>query len=405
MAAFRYEAVDPGGNSASGVIESDSARQARATLRGRGLLPVAVEPLSGTEVRRTLAAASRPTGLSRFQLALLTRQFATLLSAGLTVEQGLVALAEQCPTPAERERLAAVRSEVLAGHGLAAAFTMAGFPELYCALVAAGERSGRLEAVMAKLADYLERREDAHARILQALIYPAVVALVAAAVITALLSYVVPQLVSVFETTRQTLPWPTRALIATSSFTRASWWLWLCLLAVAVAGYFWMRRYRGVRERIQGFLLRLPLIGPLLLLGDTARFASSMSILTGSGVPILSALEAATGTLNALPLRRAVAQATVAVGEGVALSQALKAAGRFPPLLVHLIANGEATGGLDRALDAAARAAEAELNGRTGIAMALIEPALIVALGLFVLGIVIAVLLPVVEINQLLGPR
>jgi type II secretory pathway component PulF len=161
VAAFRFEALDGGGKTASGVIESDSPRQARATLRGRGLLPIAIEPISGPEIRRSWSARARAAGLSRFQLALLTRQFATLLGAGLTVEQALIALTEQCPTPAERERLAAVRSEVLSGHALATAFTAAGFPELYCALIAAGERSGKLDAVMAKLADYLERREDA----------------------------------------------------------------------------------------------------------------------------------------------------------------------------------------------------------------------------------------------------
>jgi len=405
MTAYRYEALNTEGDVASGVIESDSPRQARATLRGRGLLPTAVEPLTATDLRTSLKARPRSSGLSPFELALLTRQFATLLAAGLTVDGALIALAEQSPTTTERERIAAVRSEVLAGHGLSAAFTQAGFPQLYCALIAAGERSGRLEAVMARLADYLERRQDARARVLQALIYPAVVALVAAAVVAALLGYVVPQLVAVFESTRQSLPWPTRALIAASGFVRSTWWLALILAALGVAGYAWIKRVRSVRERMQSWALRLPLLGPMMLLGDTARFASALSILSGSGVPILSALETAGGTINALPLRRAIATAAGAVGEGVALSQALKQTGRFPPLLVHLVANGEASGGLDKALDAAARAAESELNGRTNLAMALIEPALIVLLGLFVLAVVIAVLLPVVEINQLLGPR
>jgi general secretion pathway protein F len=405
VAAYRYEALNADGAPASGVIESDSARQARALLRGRGLLPVAVEPLTGAELKRSFSLERRRAGFSRFQLALLTRQFATLLAAGLTVERALVALGEQAQSLDERSRLAAVRSEVLAGHGLAAAFSQAGFPEIYCALVAAGERSGRLEAVMARLADYLERREDAKARVLQALIYPAVVALVAGAVVAALLGYVVPQLVAVFEATRQSLPWPTRALIAASSFIRASWWLWLALAVAAAGAALWIRQDRGMLERVQRVLLRVPLAGSMLRLGDTARFASALSILTGSGVPILTALEAAAGTLNALPLRRAVESAAVQVGEGVPLSRALKASARFPPLLVHLVASGEATGGLDQALDAAARAADAELGGRTAVAMALIEPALIVVLGLFVLAVVIAVLLPVVEINQLLAPR
>ena len=403
MPAFRYEALNAAGKTASGLIESDSERQARAQLRDRGLLPIALEPLPAGESSPTRAV--RRIGLSRFQLALLTRQFATLLGAGLTIEQALVALAEQSPTAAERERMAAVRSQVLAGHGLAAALASSGFPDLYCALAAAGERSGRLEAVMAKLADYLERREDARGRLLSALIYPAVVALVAGAVVAALLGYVVPQLVVVFESARQTLPLPTRVLIGASGFLRSSWWLWLVLGIGFAAAAFWVRRHDAARESVQSLALRLPLIGPLLLLSDTARFASSLSILSGGGVSILAALEAAAGTLRALPLRRAVREACAAVGEGVSLSHALRASGRFPPLLAHLIANGETTGSMEQALDAAARAAESELNGRTQIAMALIEPALIVALGLFVLGIVIAVLLPVIEVNQLLGGR
>lgn len=405
MTAFRYEAVKADGDAVSGVIESDSARQARAELRNRGLLPVAVDPLTETDVKRALAVAPRRKSLGRYALALLTRQFATLLAAGLTVEHALGALAEQSATSAERELLAAVRSEVLAGHSLSGAFASCGFAPLYCALVAAGERSGRLETVMAKLADYLERRQDTRARVLQALIYPAVVALVALAVVAALLGYVVPQLIAVFESTRQALPWPTRALIGVSSFVRATWWAWIVFGVVALAAYAWVRRVPVLDARLQALLLRLPLAGNMLLLSDTARFASALSILSASGVPILAALEAAQATIGSAPLRRAIGDAAQAVGEGAPLSAALKATDRFPPLLIHLIANGEATGGLDKALDSAARAAESELNGRTGVAMALIEPALIVGLGLFVLAVVIAVLLPVIEINQLLAPR
>ena len=405
MTAFRYDALDAMGRKASGLIESNSERQARASLRGEGLLPIALEPLQPAEARHAHAQGAKSIRMSGFEIALLTRQFATLLGAGLTVEQALIVLAEQCATPAERERLATVRSQVVAGHGLTTAFAAAGFPQVYCSLVAAGEHSGRLDTVMLKLAEYLERRQDTRARILQALIYPAVVALVAGAVVAALIGYVVPQLAAVFETARQVLPWPTRALIAISGFVRGSWWIWACLSGVAVVAFLWVRQSAPAYERLQGYALRLPLFGPLLLLNDTSRFASSMAILSGGGVPILSALAAAAKTLDALPLRRAIQQACVAVADGAALSQALRSSGRFPPLLTHLIANGEATGSMEQALEAAARAAESELNGRTAILMALIEPALIVAMGMVVLAIVIAVLLPVIEVNQLLVPR
>jgi general secretion pathway protein F len=405
VTAFRYDAVSADGGSVSGVIESDSARQARAQLRDRGLLPITVDPVSDADLTRGKAIATRRTVFGPYQLALITRQFATMLDAGLTVEHALTAVADQCATRAERETLAAVRSDVLAGMSLSAAFGNAGFAPLYCALIAAGERSGRLTTVIGKLADYLERRHDTRSRVLHALIYPAVVAMVAMAVVAALLGYVVPQLIAVFESTRQVLPWPTRALIAVSNFVRTTWWLWLAGIATLVAGYAWARRVPGLHERVQALALRLPLVGNMLLLADSARFASALSILSASAVPILAALEAAQATLVSIPLRRAVATAAQAVGEGVPLSAALKAAGRFPPLIIHLIANGEATGSLDKALDAATRAAESELNGRTNVAMALIEPALIVTLGLFVLAVVIAVLLPVIEINQLLAPR
>lgn len=402
MPAYRYEALQADGRVAEGVVESDSPRQARAALRERGLLPVQVElVVSGAEAagRRTRV----PRKLARLPLALLTSQFATLLTAGLAAEQAIGALMEQS-APAERERLAAVRADLLAGHSLSASFAAAGFPELYCALVAAGERSGRLDVVMARLAQYLQRRDESRGRALQALVYPAIVALVALAVVAALLGYVVPQLVAVFESARQTLPWPTRALLAASAFVRSTAWLWGLGIVVGVALFAAARRSERWWERVQRGLLRLPVAGRMLLLADTARFASALSILSGAGVPILSALEAASRTVAALPLRRALAGVAAQVGEGASLAAALRATGSFPPLLVHLVANGEATGRLDLALDSAAHAMESELSARSAIALALLEPALIVGLGLFVLAVVLAVLLPVIEINQLLAP-
>lgn len=405
MTVFRYEAVDAAGKSASGVLESDSARQARTALRDRGLLPVSVEPMAASAPATDIPAFMSRSGPDGFQLTLVTRQFSTLLSAGLTVEYALAALIEQSASVRERETLAVVRSEVLAGRGLAPAFATAGFPGIYCGLVGAGERSGRLAAVMEKLAGYLERRQDTRARLMQALIYPAIVGLVAFAVVVALLVYVVPQLVSVFESSRTALPWPTRVLIGVSSLLRATWWLWLATGVIGAAAMTWIMRKPPLRERVHAVLLRLPLIGHMLGLADTARFSAALAILTGGGVPILAALESSASTVRMAPLRTAIDVAAVAVRDGVSLSKALQATGKFPPLLIHLVANGELTGGIEPALDAAARASEMELNARTGIAMALIEPALIVVMGLAVLAVVLAVLMPVIEINQLLGKR
>jgi general secretion pathway protein F len=405
MAVFRYEAIDAAGKAASGVIESDSAQQARGALRNRGLLPVAVESTASIAPAKDARVSVLRQGLGSFQLVLITRQFSTLLSAGLTVEHTLAALIEQSASESERETLASVRSEVLAGRGLAPAFSMAGFPEIYCGLVGAGERSGRLAAVMEKLADYLERRQDTRARLMQALIYPAVVGLIAVAVVVALLVYVVPQLVTVFESARTTLPWPTRALIGVSALVRATWWVFIVLGALVAATISWAMRKPAYRARAHALMLRLPLIGNMLRLADSARFSAALAILTGGGVPILAALESSASTVKMVPLRRAIDVASAAVQEGVSLSKALLATNEFPPLLIHLIANGELTGGIETALDAAARASELELNARTGVAMALIEPALIVIMGLAVLAIVLAVLMPVIEINQLLGTR
>jgi len=408
MPAYRYEALEADGKIAAGVVESDSPRQARDALRSRGLLPVQVEAIaaqagSDASSARNLPKLPRIPKLGRLALVLMTSQFSTLITAGLTAEQAIAALMEQSG-PAERERLAAVRSDVLAGHSLASAFSSAGFPELYCALLAAGERSGRLDVVMARLAQYLQRRDESRTRALHALIYPVVVALVALAVVAALLGYVVPQLVAVFESARQVLPWPTRALLAASSFVRSTAWLWLAAVVMGMTAFGIARRSAPVWERVQRFMLRMPIVGRMMRLADTARFASSLAILSGAGVPILSALEAASRTVVALPLRRALVTVSAQVGEGAALSSALRATASFPPLLVHLVANGEATGALDGALDSAANAVESELAARSAVAVALLEPALIVGLGLFVLAVVLAVLLPVIEINQLLAP-
>ena len=413
MPAFRYEAIDAEGAIAKGVIDADSTRHGRDVLRTRGLLPVLVEPLVASTTEPQAADGkshsshllSRRGGLNNFQLALMTRQFATLLNAGLTVEHALAALTEQGDSTREREALAAVRSDVMSGQSLTQALTDAGFPDVYCGLAGAGERSGQLATVMEKLAGYLERRQDTQARLMQALIYPTIVGLVAMAVVAALLIYVVPQLVSVFESARAALPWPTRALIATSGFLRATWWLWLLAAVMVVVMLAWAMRRPVLRERIHAVLLRLPVLGAMLRLADTARFSAALAILSGGGVPILPALQASAFTLRMDPLREAVDAAAVAVREGAPLSKALRVSGAFPPLLTHLIASGELTGSIAPGLDAAARASEMELNARTGMAMALIEPALIVAMGLVVLAVVLAVLMPVIDINQLLGKR
>jgi len=403
MAGFRYEALDDSGKVQRGVLEVDSPRHARKVLRDRGLWTLSVDPLAGAKGAprgRRLRGA-----LPASDLALLLRQFATLLDAGLTLEASLDALIEQADTQAQRELLAGVRAEVLAGQSLSRAMERypRAFPELYRSSVAAGEQSGRLAEVLARLADFAEAREALRSRITLAFLYPALVTLVAVAVVAALLAYVVPQVVAVFQNTHQTLPWLTRALIATSDLARA--WGVYALAGFLVLGWLGWRvlRVPSARFRAQSFLLSLPLAGPLIRAAAATRVASTLSILIGSGVPLLGALQAAAGSAGNLPMRRAVEETARAVREGASLSGSMAQTRRFPPLMVHLAASGESSGRLGAMLERAASAQRIQLEHRLSVLVAFLEPALIVAMGAIVLAIVLAILMPIVELNQLVG--
>ena len=363
MAAFRYEAYDAAGRLSKGVLEADTARQLRARLREQGLLVAVVETLSEAAQASGGSHAHWRRRLSGAQLSLITRQFATLLAAGLPVEQTLNALIEQADTDYQRQLLAGVRSEVLAGHPLARALQKYPrvFPDLYVTLVAAGEQSGRLGEVMERLADYTESHQALRQKVGLAFIYPAIVTLVAGAVVLGLLTYVVPQVVSVFQNTNQTLPWLTRALIGLSDFLRASGWLWLIGMVAAIwAGLRALSR-PGPRLRFHRWLLRLPLVGTMVRGVNSAQLASTLGILVGSGVPLLEALQAGAGVVTNLPMRQAVEEATRRVREGGSLSRALATGKLFPPMLVHMIASGEASGRLVHMLERAAEQQRREM--------------------------------------------
>ena len=403
MVAFRYEAYDAAGRLHKGVLEADTARQLRARLRERGWLAAEVASVSDASMGHGGSRWHWRRGLSGTQLCLVTRQFATLLAAGLPVEQTLNALIEQADTDYQRQVLAGVRAEVLAGHSLARALQKYPrvFPELYATLVAAGEQSGRLGEVMERLADYTESHQALRQKVGLAFVYPAIVTLVAGAVVLGLLTYVVPQVVNVFQNTQQTLPWLTRALIGVSDFLRASWWLWLAATGAAV----WAARRALARPqprlRFHRWLLRLPLAGALVRGVNSAQLASTLAILVGSGVPLLAALQAGAGVVNNLPMRQAVEEAARKVREGGSLSRALAAAKLFPPMLVHMIASGEASGRLAHMLERAAAQQSQEMENRVMGLTSLLEPLLIVAMGAVVLVIVLAILLPIFEMNQL----
>lgn len=398
MTAFRYEALDATGREVTGVLQADTARQARALLRTQGLLPSAVDVVS-------VQAAQRPWGqrIPAAELSLLTQQLATLLESGLTVEQSLAALIEQSTVPVVRETLAGVKAEVMAGLSLAAALDSypRSFPDFYRALVRGGEDSGALPRVLQHLADYLDARQALQQKTTLALLYPALVSVVAILIVTGLLAYVVPQVVQVFEQSRQTLPLLTRALIASSHFLNIAW-PWLAALLILV----WMGvrlalRNHGTRQYWHSVLLHLPLLGPLNRGINTARFASTLAILVGGGVPLLAALDSANRVMGNLVLRNAVEQAMARVREGATLARALAASGAFPPLLIHLIASGETSGRLEAMLERAAKLETQSLERRLAVFLTVLEPAMILVMGGIVLLIVLAILLPVIEINQL----
>lgn len=399
MTAFRYRALDAASRETIGIIEADTGRAARGLLRERALFPLEVSGVDRDDHpfrhRRRLGGE---------ELALLTRQWSTLLASGLTVERALAALAEQTACETQRQLLAAVRSEILVGHSLRAALDCfpRDFPAIYRASVAAGEESGGLAIVMEQLADYLEHGRQLRQKTLQALLYPLIVTSVAVLVMVGLMTYVVPQVVAVFQQGKQALPWLTRTLIVASDLMR-DWGgpMLLALIMGAFASHHALRR-EWVRRAWHVRLLRTPLLGRYLRGLEAARFASTLAILASSGVPLMAALEAGRQVLALLPLREAVASAANRVREGQPLSRALAATGQFPPLLGHMIASGESTGRLGDMLERAARVHRQEVENRIATLTTILEPLLLLGMGGLVLLIVLAVMQPIIEINTLM---
>ncbi|VXC16540.1 type II secretion system inner membrane protein GspF [Massilia sp. 9I] len=404
MPAFRYEAVDAGGATKKGVVNADSPRSARADLRVQGLTPLSVEMIAA-QVDEAGVARSRGLGerLSQVELALFTRQLASLLEAGLPLEQAFTALLEQAERPYVRDLIASIRSEVMGGVSFSSALSRhpRDFAEIYRALVSSGEQIGQLARVLSRLADYIERRNALVQKVRLAFTYPAIVTVVAFAIVIFLLTYVVPQIVSVFANTKQKLPFLTVMMLAISDFVRA----YGIYVAILLVGAFWMWRRAlrnpDLKRRWHTWLLNAPVYGKFERSLNTARFASTLAITTGSGVPILRALETSRDTLSNVAMAELVDQATASVREGVSLARALSAQKHFPPMLVHMIRAGEITGELPAMLERAANSQQADLERRTLTIAGLLEPVLILAMGLVVLLIVLAVLMPIIEINQL----
>lgn len=404
MGAFEYLALDEAGKQRRGVLEGDTARQVRQKLREQGWIPLEVGEIARQEQsRRSTFSLSR--GASPQEVALITRQLATLVGSGLPLEESLQAVAQQSEKPRLRRMMTAVRAKVMEGHSLAEG--LAGFPrvfpEMYRATVAAGEQTGHLELVLERLADYTESRQHMRQKVQLALFYPIGLLVVAVSVVVLLLTYVVPKVVEVFSDVGQELPGLTKAMIAISAFLRDHG-IWLILIiALAVLAFSYALRSQNFRRRVHALLLRLPLVGRLNRGINAGRFARTFAILAGSGVPVLDALRISAQVISNLPMRDAVQDAASRVREGSGISRALERSRQFPPMLLHLISSGEASGRLEQMLERAAVNQERETEGTIASILAVFEPVLILVMGGIVLLIVMSILMPIFQLNQLVG--
>ncbi|MGY6554425.1 MAG: type II secretion system inner membrane protein GspF [Wenzhouxiangella sp.] len=398
MGAFEFQALD-GGRTEKGVIQADTARAARAQLRERGLLPLEVR-----EVKAESAASWSLAGQGS-ERALLLRQLATLLKAGLTLEEVLSVLVEQADSPALRRQLGAIRSRVMEGQSLSAAMAEHArlFPYLYTAAIAAGERAGQLDSVLERLADFAEQREAMNRGLSLALIYPVLLALIAIAVVWGLIGFVVPRVVGVFDQAAQELPLLTRSLLALSEFIAGYGLLVIVGLGLGALALVVLLRRPGPRSAIDRQLLRLPVLGRLVRARQTASFTRTLAILVSSAVPLVEALKVSAGVVGNRVVRKDIERVAAQVREGVSLSRALDGASWLPPVARRLISGGERSGELAPMLNHTATIQERELNAATTVLLAVLQPVLILLVGLMVLYIVLAIMLPILSMSQLLA--
>ena len=410
MPAFHYQAINSNGKEQKGVIEAESEKHARQLLRDKLLAPLKVSPArEKQEEKKSFAFLSRFTqkrGLSSKELALITRQFATLLAAGLPIEECLLAVSEQTEKPYIKGLVLSVRSKVVEGHALAAALRdhPEAFSPLFSATIAAGEQTGHLDKVLLRLADYTEQQANMRQKLKTALIYPTMIVLVAIGIVGFLLEYVVPKMIAVYGHLNQQLPWLTEVLIGISLFVKAYGMYVILLLIIGI--FIWRRALKQnaeLRERAHHMMLRMPLIGNAIKTADTARFARTLSILSGSGVPVLEAMRISAQLITNIPIRKSVEEAVNRVREGAAIYLSLKQTTYFSPMSVHMIASGEASGQLENMLERVALTQEEEITRLIDVALALFEPAIILIMGAIVLFIVLAVLLPIFQLNQFTG--
>lgn len=402
MAAYEYLAMDGSGKKISGVLEADSSRQARQQLRERQLIPLKVAATRNTRSPGTRTVTGKR--LKSAELALLTRQLATLVQAALPLEEVLAAVAAQSKRQAVKSMLLAIRGRVLEGHSLARALGdyPRAFPDLYRATVAAGERSGHLDQVLLNLADYTESSQAARQKIQLAMLYPSILMVAALSIVGFLMGFVVPDVIKVFIDSGQDLPLLTRGLVAASSFLQANGVWLLALCAGLIVGFRALLRQPAWRARWDELLLRLPMLGELIRASNCTRFVSTLAILGRSGVPLLDALEIASEVVANQKIRTGLKDIVKGVSEGISLTRALELNGSFPPMMLYMIASGERSGELDSMLERASRQQEEQLSGSIALLMGLFEPAMLVFMGASVLVIVLAILMPILSLNQLI---
>ncbi len=408
MAAFAYKAVNARGRNTNGVLEGDNARQVRQQLREKGLIPLEVNQVA----ERSNEGSKKSSGFTLFKprisasdLALLTRQLATLVEAALPVEEALLAVAEQSEKARQKNMMMAVRSKVVEGHGLADA--MAEFPsvfdELYRAMVAAGEKSGHLDTVLSRLADYTERRQQTRSQIIQAMVYPSLMLFFAMGIVLLLLTVVVPKIVGQFDHMGQDLPAMTQFLIAVSTWLQDNGLVLVMILAALLVVVQRVLQQKHMKLRYHRVLLTLPLIGKVSRGLNTARFARTLSILSASAVPLLEAMRISSDVLENQHIKNQVAEAAVNVKEGSSLRAALDNTRIFPPMMMHMIASGEKSGELQQMLARAADNQDREFEALVGISLKVFEPLLIVSMAGIVLFIVMAILQPILALNNMVN--
>ncbi|RUO75788.1 type II secretion system inner membrane protein GspF [Idiomarina seosinensis] len=406
MAAFEYQAVTANGRKKRGVLEADTIRQVRQQLREQGLMPLSVEIASQQEKSNQKTTRwSFKRKVKAQDLALLTRQLSTLVGSALPIEQALLAVADQTEKTRLKNLLMSVRSKVVEGYSLAEAMRDYShvFDNLYTAMVAAGEKSGHLDQVLTELADYTEQRQHMRSQLTQASVYPLMLTLVAIGIVIFLLVSIVPQIVDNFSTMGQSLPPTTTAMLSISEFLQ-NYGLWmLVILAVAMVIFKQWLRVDKNKYRYHLMLLRLPFLGKIIRGVSTARFARTLSILTSSAVPLLTGLQITAKVIGNLAIREAIETAATHVKEGSSLRAALQQTGLFPPMMLHMIAAGEKSGELEQMLRRTADNQDREFEGLVQVSLKVFEPALIVTMAGIVFFIVLAIIQPILQLNNSVG--